>query len=82
MVRYQSHQGFFFRYWRVTPIVEDGKPIVIGSGREYAAGALAAGVSPAAAIKAASVLDPYTSANVNQREIIDIHAPPKDSKAG
>ena len=49
----------------IYPVPADRKLIVIGSGREYALGALAAGASPIEAMKIAAKYDRYTGTEID-----------------
>ncbi|MBG24103.1 MAG: hypothetical protein CMF22_11710 [Idiomarinaceae bacterium] len=71
VISYQSRVGVFRNRWEIDVISPLKRHIAIGSGSEYAAGALAAGATPENAIIAASKLDHYTSANVTGYKVVD-----------
>lgn len=74
VIKYSCEGKRRFRHakWKENVYTKNNGWIVTGSGAEYAKGALYAGVSPEEAIKAASMLDPFTGHEVQCTSIPNI----------
>lgn len=68
-----THDGEWHEFERRgTPVLKTRKPNAIGSGRQYALGAMHAGANAVDAVHVAAKLDPYSNDDVRSYELIDM----------